>query len=80
MRIYRCFIAISELDSMERTWRSMIEPCHRSLHRLVHRLEERNADDTATADHQRLERDVVELERIFWLQRTSQERFDEADA
>lgn len=61
------------------TRRRLIEPGHRSLHRLVHRLEERNANDASAADHQRLERDVIQPERLVLHQGTSIERLDEAD-
>ena len=46
-----------------RTWVGCIEPSHGPLHRLCHRLEQRDTDDPAATQHHGLERRVVQLQR-----------------
>ena len=43
----------------------VVQPSHRSLHRVADRLEQWNSDDAASADHHRFEGCVVEQE--WWL-------------
>jgi len=57
-----------------------LQPVNGPLHRLRHGLEERDAEDAAGAEHERLEGDVVDGQRPVDNDVSPVERLDEPDA